>query len=583
MSALTPGDERITPVSSSHARTRRVAAIGIVAVGAVVIGAALGAFLLDGRGGGIGTAGSYVPEDAALYVELRLEPSGEQDAALRELLGRFPPIEGVDLSRPLTDSLTARLDALLVAEGAGVTWTNDIAPWFDGRVAIAITRGDMVTPDSDATPAPSEVPGVVMLGVTDRAAAEGAIGRILDEVEPRPEFSDSQHGAFTIRESTTGAYALTDDQLLLGATADAIRGALDAHESGSSLAQSEDVASFTAGLPGDWLAFGVYDLSGVMADGLAYLGTESPEVAGSFEGLLGDLPTRMAFSVSASGKGLVMDAISDLPSGPFTPENADRGLADEVPGDALYYAEAGNVGPALAALIDALKSTMASDPEVAEQIRRAELALGADLGELVSWIGDGAIAVGWDGTQPYGGLVLVPTDVAVAEQRLGQLGAFAELAALDPASGVSVTEAEVGSVTVTTIRWETAQEGDASFAAPSGLVLEYVVTDERAIVGVGESFVRRVLELDASESLASQPRYSEAIGDLGGSTNAAVTWLDLAGTREAMESALRPMLSMFGAPYDSDVRPWLLPLDRAVSVSRVDGERLETRAMLIVE
>lgn len=575
MSALTPGDERITPVSSSHARTRRVAAIGIVAVGAVAIGAALGAFLLDGRGGGVGAAGSYVPEDAALYLELRLEPSGEQDAALRELMGRFPPIEGVDLSRPLTDSLTAHLDDLLAAEGAGVTWTNDVAPWFDGRVAIAITRDAMVTPGSDATPAPGGVPGVVMLGVTDRAAAEGAIDRILDEVEPRAELSDSQHGAFTIRESTAGAYALTDDQLLLGATADAIRGALDAHESGSTLAQSEDVASYTAALPSDWLAFGVYDLSGVMA--------ESPEVAGSFEALLGYLPTRMAFSVSASPQGLVMDAISDLPSGPFAPENADRGLAAEVPGDALYYAEAGNAGPALAALIDALRSTMASDPAVAEQIRRAELALGADLGELVSWIGDGAIAVGWDGTQPYGGLVLVPTDVAVAEQRLGQLGAFAELAALDPASGVSVTEAEVGSVTVTTIRWETAQEGDPSFAAPSGLVVEYGVTDERAIVGVGESFVRRVLELDASESLASQPRYSEAIGDLGGSTNAAVTWLDLAGTREAIESALGPMLSMFGAPYDSDVRPWLLPLDRAVSVSRVDGERLETRAMLIVE
>lgn len=583
MSAIAPSDGHITTAPDSRTRLRRAGAIGIVAVLAVAIGAALGAFLIDGRGGGIGTAGSYVPEDAALYLELRLEPSGEQDKALRELLGRFPPIEGVDLSRPLAESLTAHLNELLAAEGAGVTWTNDVAPWFDGRVAIAITDAPMIASRPDSTAAPDDFPGVVLLGVRDRAAAEGAIDRLLAEIEPRPDFSESPHGAYTIRESTTGAYALTDDQLVMGGTAGAVRAALDAHESGSSLAQSADLGSLTAGLPDDWLAFGVYDLSGVMADALAQLGTESPELTGSFEALLGNLPTRMAFSISASGEGLVMDAISDVPSGPFTPENADRGLADEVPGDALYYSEAGNVGPALAALIEALKGALASDPAVAEQIRRAELALGADLGELVSWIGDGAIAVGWDGAEPYGGLVLVPTDVAAAERRLGQLGAFAGLAALDPTSGVSVTEADVGSVTVTTIRWETPPEPDAAFAAPQGIVIQFAVTDERAIVGVGESFVRRVLELDASDSLASQPRYSDAIADLGGSTNAAVTWLDLAGMREALEGALGPIESMLGAAYESDVRPWLLPLDRVVSVSRVDGERLETRAMLIVE
>jgi Protein of unknown function (DUF3352) len=585
VSAIIPSDAPVTTTPQSTTRSWRAAAIALVAALAVGIGAALGAFLLDGRGAGIGTAGSYVPDDAALYVEARLEPSADQDAALRELLGRFPPIDGIDLDGPLAESLAARMDELLAGEGAAVSWASDVAPWFDGRVAIAVTDAALTASSSGATAIPDSFPGVILLGVTDRAAAEGAIERLLAEIDPALEFTDAPHGDFTIRETTEGAYALTNDQLILGTSAGPIRSALDAHASGSSLTQSGQIESFTAALPDDWLAFGVYDLSGIMADALTQLGTESPDTVGPFEALFENLPTRLAFSVSASGEGLLMDAVSDLPTGPFAPENGDRGLADEVPGDALFYAEAGNVGPALAALIEALKASLAGDPAIAEQIRRAELALDADLGELVSWVGDGAIAIGWDGSEPYAGLVLVPTDVATAERRLGQLRAFAELAALDPSSGVTVTEADVASETVTTIAWESPPELDSELPAATGLVLEYVVTDERAIVGVGDAFVRRVLALEEPESLAAQPRFTDAIATLGGATNAGVTWLDLAGTREAIEEALGTVISSMDADgaYASEIRPWLVPLDRLASVSRIEGDRLVTHAVLILE
>ena len=70
----------------------------------------------------------------------------------------------------------------------------------------------------------------------------------------------------------------------------------------------------------------------------------------------------------------------------------------------------------------------------------------------MSWIDDGAIAVGYTDGAPYGGLVLVPNDVAAAERRLGQLATFAGLGALDPTSGITVDEEVVDGVTVTTIR-----------------------------------------------------------------------------------------------------------------------------------
>ena len=95
----------------------RIAVIGAVGILAVGIGIAAGSFLLNTRSAAVGAGAAYVPADAPFYVEMRLEPSAEQDAALRELLGRFPPIEGVDLDQPLYTQMVERIDEMLAAEG----------------------------------------------------------------------------------------------------------------------------------------------------------------------------------------------------------------------------------------------------------------------------------------------------------------------------------------------------------------------------------------------------------------------------------------------------------------------------------
>ena len=174
--------------------------------------------------------------------------------------------------------------------------------------------------------------------------------------------------------------------------------------------------------------------------------------------------------------------------------------------------------------------------------------------------------------------------MAAAERRLGQLATFATLGAMDPSTGITVSDEAVGDVTVTTIRWQGSQDGIDMPPLPSGVAIEYAVTDDRVLIGIGDTFVRRVLDLDASESLGSQPRFADAVSQLGGSENAGMAWLDLAGTREAVESALADLAggdSM--ADYESEIRPWLLPLDRFVSVSRLDGGVVVQRAALLVD
>ena len=578
---------------AANVPVRRAVIIGLVAVLAIAIGVAAGGFLLTNRAAAIGAGAAYVPADAPFYFEMRLDPSTAQDGALRELLGRFPAIEGVDLDQPLYAQMAERLDEMLAAEGTGVSWANDVAPWFDGHLALGVIEVPLVALAVPADPmAVPEVPPVVLLlGVTDAAVAGEAIDRLLSAGgEATSTFTESEYAGSTIltAEGTAGgSYSLTEDQVVIGSDADAVKAALDARASGSgTLAEVAEMTRLTDTLPTDWLAFMTYDMTDLMAQSLSGAEEQDPAVSAALQSLMEHQPLRGAMAFSAGGDRLVLDAATDAPTGPFAVENADRGLASEVPSDVLFYSDAGNIGSALTGVMDAIRGAVAATPEASEQLDMVEAALGADLSEVVSWIDDGAFVAGHDGSQPYAGIILVPNDVDAASRRLGQLGSFATAATLDPSSGLSVEEADVDGVTITTIRWEDSATGnDAVVLGLTEVVVEYAVTDNRALIGVGDGFIRRVLALDEADSLASQPRFVDAVAELGGADNAGVAWLDITAARGALEGAFGPMMTMMDPEglYASEVQPWLLPLDRLVSVSRLEGDVLVQRGALIVE
>jgi hypothetical protein len=570
--------------TAGRPRGWRVAVIGLVAVLAVAIGLAAGSFL-TARAAVLGSAAAYVPASAAMYVEVRLDPSTSQDAALRDLLGRFPAIEGVDLSRPLFDQLGEVLDETLVDEGADVSWSEDIAPWFDGRVALGLIEmpATAFDPTFDPWATPQSPEMIVLVGVTDAEAARAAFERILDETGPSTvTFTTTEHRGVTIRASegvAEGAWAVTDDQLLLAPSAEDIVAALDMKAGDASLAGDEEVRGFAAQLPDDWLLFATYDSTAMMAAALSSADSSAAPAVNAFAPLLEHLPMRGAVAVRATDAGLVVEGVGPAPTGPFAVENADRRLADEVPADALYHAEAGNLGAALSAWVTAMKEALATEPDAAEGIATAEAALGADLEELVSWIGDGAMVAGWDGSQPYVGLVLVPDDRQAAQRRLGQLATFAGLAAMDPSSGISVDERAVGGTTITSIRWvDPGMLGMVGGA--DALVVEYALTDDRVLVGLGDRFVARALELGPADALGAASRYADAFADLGGTRGTGLIWLDIGGIVDAVEQALGAELD--DPSYRSDIRPWLTPWDRIIGVAREEDGLVVQQSVLLI-
>ena len=170
---------------STALRPWRVIIVVAVAALALGIGVTLGSFLLTTRAAAFGSAASYVPASAPFYVEIRVEPSAAQDAALREFLGHFPPIEGLDLDEPLVDQLTAHFDEALAAEGADVSWSEDIAPWFDGRVAVAVLEVPIAA--ADPTLFQQATVHNVQPGYFEAIGARVIEGRTFTEQENNPD------------------------------------------------------------------------------------------------------------------------------------------------------------------------------------------------------------------------------------------------------------------------------------------------------------------------------------------------------------------------------------------------------------
>jgi Protein of unknown function (DUF3352) len=571
----------------------RIAVIGVVAALAVGIGVVIGSVMLQSRTAAIGSGASYVPASAPLYFEVRLEPSEAQDAALREFLGHFPEIEGVDLTQPLYGQLTEKLDKALAGEGTALSWSADVEPWFDGHVGFAMLDFPASAMAPMADPEMGEVPSMVaLLGVSDRAAAETSIDRIIAESEFPVTLGQQEHAGVTIHvdEDSGSAYALTDDQLLIAPAADDIVAALDAHASSSTtLTEVGSIGELTDALPEEWLAFGFYDFTDVIAGALKGEAAASPG-AEAMRDLLANQPIRGAIALTVAGDRVSVPVVSDPPAGPFAVANAERGLADEVPGDALYYAEAGNVGASLGGIIGPLKETLAATPGGFEQLDMAEAALGGDIEELVDWIGDTATVAGYDGEQLWGGAIIVPTSMEDARRTMDQLATFAGLATLDPSIGITVESRDVDGVEITSLRWsdpsrptEPPPPDMPIPAGPEELVVEWAVTDDRVLLGVGDRFVERTLSQDPASSLAEEPRYADAIAELGGSSNAGVTWIDLRGIQEAAVLAVGTDGAFGLDAMWGDVLPWIEPLDRIVAVSRVEGELLTSESVLLVE
>ena len=181
------------------------------------------------------------------------------------------------------------------------------------------------------------------------------------------------------------AYALTDDQLVLGTSRATVEALLAVHRGGGdSLADRDDVSDLADRLPAERAGVMTVDVAALMASMRDQMGATDTELRDLLDEQLASLPDVVVSSLSFEDDAIRVDGAMSVPAGDPAPANTTRSLAASVPGDAIFFADAPNLGASASSQLARLREQLESGGASGEldQLQQVEAALGGRLDEL---------------------------------------------------------------------------------------------------------------------------------------------------------------------------------------------------------
>jgi hypothetical protein len=539
---------------------------GIATVLLVVSGTGLVAFAQTGAGSGRGPI--FVPEDAPIYVEARIDMPDGQDAALAEMLTAFPGFAD-------SASFPLRVDEALNgivsdATDGEVSFSEDLSPWLTGEIGVAVTG----LPD-DPMREGSDPDILVGVGVSDPAAASAFITEVASGSEMPP--TEEEYEGFGIVVADDAALTVADDFLLIGTSVDLIKQSIDVLAGTEpSLAQSEEFQASWARVPAGHLAalwFDVESFADLITAAMSMTGQPGP--AGMAETILAQLPQDMTAYLAAAPDGLTVEAFITAAEGGTMPAVGESDLASLFPSSTQIYAETRDLGSTLRGAIEGLMAQV--PPEGAEDIEGLEGLLGVPLPQALDFVEDAALGGAIDEGGIWIGVAGEVTDEEVANDRLERLLGLIGMLASQSDEGIEITEADVAGTTVTTITLPSEAGDDAEmFGLPLDVgSLSVAIDDGTLLFGTGD-FVTDALEGDGTDSLATTEGYTSALA--GSTPNVGVIYADIG----AILTTLDPVLAFVVDDWE-DISPWVSALDRFVAVGSADDSVISARLTLYVD
>ena len=580
------------------ARLRWLIGGGVAAAAVIVaIGAAL---LLSSRP--MPEALKYVPGNAAVVAELRLDLPGDQLQRVGNLLAHFPGFKDQSI---LGSKLDETFDRLVKAATNGAAdYTTKLEPWLAGPTFVGIL------PAGSAAGGASPGPSAGSSGLALPAAADGVVvattdGKVTCDAAIQGGATPQLRGGHSLLVSADGTMAcFMDGKFGLLGTPAGIEAALAAHASGSGIDHDAAYGKARDTLGGDRLAT-VY-VSGAAAALMqaaeasmpASLPISLPTVAGALpEWIIAGtraeddaLVTDLYVAPSKAGTGASAAAGSPLPTLP-PPHVSD--IAGFLPGTTILLAELHGVGVSAQTALTALRS----DPQFQAQAAQLDTALGLAGGPegVVGWVSDAGVVVLPQSTTAAAGatpgvdagLVLVATDEATASAKVAQLKSLLGIVALS--GGGSSTDVDVDGTTVTTIDLgdlssllgQAGASGDlGGITIPSDLRLKLslAVRGKLVLLGGDESFARDVLQVDAGATLADQASYKRSI-DRASASNLGQVYVAGASLRQL---AARFLPAEIQASWQTDILPFVEPIDAVVLTSTIEHGLSHTQLVMAV-
>ena len=550
-------------------------AIALVATLVVVLVA--GGLVAFAGAGAASVAPAYAPSDALLYMDIRGDLPGDQRQQLATFMAHFP---GFADPSSLQTKLDQALDKLVSKATNGTfSYSGNIEPWFGGQVAVAVGPSDsvvLIVSVSDSAGLPTK------LDQTSQQLASQLGGSVaIDEHDGTSVYTIT--GATGVSGLSSFSFAISTDAIVVAKDPGAVDAALD-RKAGKSpnLAGSSAFRDAIGRLDAD--RSGTFYLDGAAAQTLLK-SAAAGSTCGSAATLAG-LPTTMAGELRLQDGNLVIRDRASLPAASASPVTAATSdLASHVPGGALVYAETHGFGD----LWRTQATALIQNPcfaSVAGQLSTIEGLLGTKVPDAFGWVKDAGVVVTAPGGAPQGGLVATTSDAAAGQARLTQVLTLLSLAKGQGGPAITTSSAPYAGTTITSVTVDLGSAATTGGAAPSGsapigmpgsVTVSYAFKGQVFVLGVGDAFVKAVLDTTDANSLASDGRYSAALSAAGGPTDSGVVYADVTGIRSLVEAQLPADQK---AKYSSNVQPYLTPFDRLISVG-VDTAGSESDTTII--
>jgi hypothetical protein len=524
---------------------RKAIVIGVV--GLLAVGGIAYAAMSFWTGAVEDEAVDLVPADAAVYMNVFLNPSRNQKRAIRDLLAKFEEAPTPDEA---TDELAKLIDEGL--EEVGLTFKEDIDPWLGRQIAFFASDFEAGSPTAAA-----------LIETEDEAATRGVVDKLDDQgdVDPQTKTYEGVEYNFYSEDEQGDPFAsgFVEDFWVVGSE-DGFKAVVDASE-GESLADTEQFVDTTGLLSDDHLALFYFDAERLVNEAVATGDVTEDELRAleAFPGFTEQGPA--AASLYVQDDGAVLELASSAPEDDsLLRAVGESGLLSDLPRNSWFAFGISGVGNLFTTTLESVAEGSApeADLEIFEEQFASET--GLDLREdVLGWMEDAGVFV--EGTTMFeiqGGVVIESAAPEKSSEAIDVLGEYIA------AQGAPVTPAEVDGVEGFSVE----QEG-----MPQPV---YVLGGDRVVIAYGRDATERAISgtetLDDSEAFQSA---SNALGD------------DFTPSFFLDVSAVLGLVEGLGASqeatYQQDVKPWVDPLSHVVYGTKLDGDIIVGKLVIGVE
>jgi len=563
-------------------------AVALVATAMLVVsGSGLVVFAQSGAGESQGP--QFVPADAPIYIEARLDMPDGQGEALAQLLTAFPGFADAG-------SFDVKMDELLAGLGGQVGVEMPAGDIFGdmltGEIGIAI--GDLET----AVMGGADPAVIIGMAIADAEMAESLVTLFVDDSGMEGEVSEEMYGDTAIISDYSSSVAIHGDWLLASNDIEQVKVAIDVLEGNAeSLADDAGFATAFARVPTEHLgaayvdlqSFGSFiDLADMVAAGQTGMDLPVSDLAAM-------LPMDMVMYLAAEADRMHLEVLVTPGEGTPAVPAGESDLASLFPADTQLYVEARELGATVEASLNALLEAMAAQEEMVPvdesmgalgamsdldallgEDSPVTMMLGVPLPEFLDFVVDAGVGAGMSSDGLWLGIAGEVSDQVVAEDRVDNLISLIKLFGGDPAeTGINVTTEMIADVEVTNVSVPL-EDMTAETGLPIDLgdSISVAVADDVLLIGLGD-FVQAALSGDGTDSLGASAGYIDALGD--DTVNSGLMYVNISSLLDALD----PMLAMM-APEWADIAPYATGLDRMIAVGTADDEVISARMTVIV-